>query len=80
MFFKRLKNSLIKLGGKILSIEFHLKNYEIPYCLHYNKGLKFSLIKYKGDHIHNLGVLKKKRGYLVVARATDGITSHPEVL
>ena len=32
----------------------------------------------KGDHIHNLGVLRKKRGYLVVSRAPDGINSYPE--
>ena len=43
-----------------------------------NKDLKLALIKYKGDHIHNLGVLKNKRGYLVVARAPDGMTSYPQ--
>ena len=43
-----------------------------------NKDLKLALIKNKGDHIHNLGVLRNKRGYLVVARAPDGMISYPE--
>ena len=43
-----------------------------------NEGLRFALIKSKGDHVHNLGVLRKKQGYLIVARLSDGITSNPE--
>ena len=32
-------------------------------------GLKMTLLKLKGDHLHNLEVVRQKRGYLQAARA-----------
>ena len=38
-------------------------------------GLKMTLLKLKGDHLHNLEVVRQKRGYLQVARAATNASA-----